>query len=109
MPPVKLTTDMGDWSTLPARIRIALVTGFLAAALVGVLGGLRVVPILVGVALLALLGIIWVVVFDRRRSWWGPEPTLDVDPIGKNATRNVVTFAAAGLMAVLLVALGVGS
>lgn len=107
MPNVKLTTDMGDWSTLPKRIRLAIVSLLVGASVVGIAAGLGVLPIAVAVVLLAVLGVMFVLVFDRRRAWWPDEPTLEVDPVGANLGRKIATFAAIGGVGVLLGVIGV--
>ena len=44
MPDLKLTTDMGDWSTLPKRIRLASVSFLVGASVVGLAAGIGVNP-----------------------------------------------------------------
>jgi len=107
MPDVKLTTDMGDWSTLPKRIRLAIVSLVVGASVVGIAAGIGVLSITAAAGLLSALGVVFVVVFDRRRAWWPEEPTLKVDPVGANLARKVVTFAAIGVGAAVLGLIGV--
>ncbi len=44
MPDLKLMTDMGDWSTLPRRIRLAFVSFLVGASVVGLAAGIGVNP-----------------------------------------------------------------
>jgi hypothetical protein len=107
MPDVRLTTDMGDWSTLPRRIRLAIVSLVVGASVVGIAAGIGVLSITAAAVLLSALGVVFVVFLDRRRAWWPEEPTLAVDPVGANLPQKVVVFGAIGVGAALLGLIGV--
>ena len=107
MPRLKVTTDMGDWSTIPLRIRLSVVTLIAGASIVGVASGIGLLSITTAVVLLSAVGIAWVLVFDRRRLWWPGEPGVAVDPVAANLVRKVALFAAIGIGAALLGVSGV--
>jgi hypothetical protein len=107
MPDLKVTTDMGDWSTLPRRIRLAFLAVIVGASVVGIAAGIGLLSITVAAILLAAMGIVWVLVFDRRRPWWPDEPTVAVDPVAANLGRKVAVFAAIGIAAAVLGLTGV--
>jgi hypothetical protein len=102
MPGPKVTTDMGDWSTIPQRLRLAFVTVVLVASLVGIAAGTGLLSVPVAVILLTATGLACLFVFDRRRAWWPEEPGVAADPIGRHMRRNVAILAAAGLGALVL-------
>ena len=99
---VKLTTDKGDWSTIPVRIRLAVVALVGTAGITGLLAGLQVISIATGAVVLGVLGIGFVLMFDRRRPWWPDEPELEVDPIATNAGRKILLFGIAAVAGLLL-------
>ena len=100
---VKGTTDRGDWSTMPRRLRLAFASLLPITMVIGV--GLGSTGQSFGWVLLVspILGVVWALVFDRRRPWWPPEPTLAVDPIGGSWTRNLMIALALVVVGLLLV------
>jgi heme/copper-type cytochrome/quinol oxidase subunit 2 len=76
----------------------------ISSSLVGLLAAFDLVSFPFAVVLVAAVGIVWEVVFDRRRRWWSEEPSLADDPIGRNASRNIVWFAGAAVVVVVLLA-----
>ena len=56
---MKLTTDMGDWSTLPKRIRLAIVSFLVGTSVVGIAAGIGVLSISAAGVLLPALGIVF--------------------------------------------------
>jgi hypothetical protein len=92
---MRLTTDLGDWKTIPVRLRLAfvfiVVFGFVTGSAIGV--GLLGLP--VGALILANGGILGQWVFTRRRAWWPDEPGWPDDVVDRNS--------GAGLPAILVV------
>ena len=107
MPEVRFTTDMGDWSTIPRRMRLATVALIAGASIVGLMTGIGLLSITAGAVLLAISAIVWVLVFDRRRPWWPDEPSLPVDPVGANLAKKLALFAGLGIGAAVLGLVGV--
>ena len=87
---MRTTTDLGDWGTLPLRLRVALVAVLvlgLGLAATSVITGASFLLVLVIGMNLALV-IQWA--FVRRRGWWPDEPGWPDDPIDRNGPRNLV-------------------
>jgi hypothetical protein len=102
-----VTTDMGDWHDVPARLRLAFFAVLVPAAVIGI--GLVVGLVSPPAAALALAagGPAFYLTFDKRRLWWPPERALAVDPVAVGARRNVVLCLAIGAVTVALLVLGI--
>jgi hypothetical protein len=107
MPRIKLTTDMGDWSRLPGRVRLAVATLVIGAGLCGAGLGIGRLSVAATLFLAAGFMIAWELLFDRRRRWWPAEPTVPVDPIGCDARRKIGTAFALAMVVVVLVLAGI--
>jgi hypothetical protein len=68
LPDLRIKTDMGDWETIPRRLRVAFVMLVAVALLIGVGVALGVLTLAAGVLALSGSAIALLLVFDRRRS-----------------------------------------
>jgi hypothetical protein len=98
--------DLGPWGTIPLRLKLGLAFIVVVAGGLGIATGADILSLAMAGLLLGLSFLAFVLVFDRRRPWWPPEPRLLVDPVGQAAMRNTVTAFA--IIALVLAAVGLG-
>lgn len=100
---MRVTTDLGDWSTLQPRYRLffaCIVMTAVVAATAGFLNAIS-IPGTIVLGLNAGIALQWV--FTRRRPWWRGEPTDEPDLVDRKFGRRLATVLAIdGLVAVLL-------
>jgi hypothetical protein len=98
--------DIRNWATLPWRVRLG---GLVELIWVGATAWLLATGLAPAKAFIGLsVGLILLVVlFDSRRPWWPPEPTVPYDPLAANGHRWIVFACAVILVTIGLIAAGV--
>ena len=102
---MKVTTDLGDWSEVPKRLRWAFLATVALAFVVGLAAVIVGAPVSIGllVAMNVALGLNWL--FTRRRRWWGEEHHGE-DVIKPVTRRQLIWIAAVDVLALGLVTTG---
>jgi hypothetical protein len=104
---MRVTTDLGDWTDIPMRVRLALI----AIVVCGIGTGLAVaggmIPLVAGALVIVNGGLLGQWAFSRRHPWWPPEPSWPVDPVDRNFGRRLVFTLALDGMAAALIASGI--
>ena len=88
---MRISTDLGDWSTLPRRIRLAVTTLVGSVVIFGLAWGLTGGSLLLGGLIAANLAIPGQWIFTRRRPWWPEEPSWPVDIIDRSFGRRLAS------------------
>ncbi len=104
---IRITTDTGDWSTLPSRIELAVVVLVVSATAIGLATAAELISLEAGLLMIAAASLLFYAVFDRRRPWWPEEPGFPIDPIGGGAKRSLRMAVVLGAVVCLALALGV--
>jgi hypothetical protein len=99
---MKVTTDLGDWSSVPQRLRWAYLATVGLAFVVGLAAVMIGAPVSIGllVSMNVGFGLNWL--FTRRRSSWGDEGSGEevIKPVTR---RQAIGFALLDAVAVALV------
>jgi hypothetical protein len=106
---MRITTDLGDWSTLSRRYQLALVCLALTALVTGVAGFFSAVSVFGAIVLAINVGIALQWVLTRRRPWWRGEPVSAPDLIDQNFGERLAVVIAVDALVLFLSAVGVFS
>jgi hypothetical protein len=105
--PMRITTDLGDWSTVPRRYQLALVCIVLTGLVAAIAALLGAVSLFEGIVLATNVGIALQWVFTRRRPWWRGESVAAPDLIDQNFGAKLAVVIAVDAIILLLALAGV--
>ena len=100
---MRFTTDMGDWRTIPIRLRVALAIGLAGAVALGLATGLGLVGLTTGVLVIANFPVVVQWVFTRRRPWWRGGSEAGPDVLDQDFSRRLAAVTSLDAIAALAV------